>query len=269
MVIDFHTHVFPDALAERAVSGMAKNTGILPYLHGKVDELINSMAEAGIDKSVLLPVLTKPSQFKTVNEYTLSIAHKYDNGTELIPFGGIHPDSPTLKDDIKEIRRLGMKGIKLHLDYQQIDFDDPRNIKAVDIASEEGLAIVVHAGLDMAFPRHVHCTPQHVLNLLNEVTPEKLIVAHMGGLYFFDEVEEMLVGKNVYFDTAYFIGKTNHKQITRIIRKHGADKVLFATDSPWGSQKQNMELFDTFELTKEEEEMIKYKNAYKILGIEE
>ncbi len=269
MIIDFHTHVFPDSMAKRVVDNMAVETGIMPYLDGTVGALTDSMAKAGIDISVLLPVLTKPSQFKTVNNYELGIAHEYDNGTRLIAFGGVHPDSPTLKDDIKEIRRMGMKGIKLHPDYQQIDFDDPRNIRAVDYASEEGLITVVHAGLDMAFARHVHCTPPMVVNLLKEITPRNLVLAHMGGLYYFDEVEELLIEKDVYFDTAYFIGKTNHRQITRIMRNHGIDRILFATDSPWGDQKKNVELFDTFELTAKEQEAVFCKNAMRLLGMEE
>lgn len=267
MIIDFHTHVFPDNMAKRVVDNMAVATGIMPYLDGTVGALTDSMAKAGIDISILLPVLTKPSQFKTVNNYELSIAHKYDNGAKLVAFGGVHPDSPTLRDDIREIRRMGMKGIKLHPDYQQIDFDDPRNIRAVDYASEEGLITVVHAGLDMAFARHVHCTPPMAVNLLKEISPEKLVLAHMGGLYYFDEVEEMLIDKDVYFDTAYYIGKTNPRQITRIMRNHGIDKILFATDSPWGDQTKNVELFDTFELNDEELKKVFYQNALKLLGV--
>lgn len=267
MIIDFHTHVFPDNMAKRVVDNMAVATGIMPYLDGTVGALTDSMAKAGIDISILLPVLTKPSQFKTVNNYELSIAHKYDNGAKLVAFGGVHPDSPTLRDDIREIRRMGMKGIKLHPDYQQMDFDDPRYIKAVDYASEEGLITVVHAGLDMAFARHVHCTPPMVVNLLKEISPEKLVLAHMGGLYYFDEVEEMLIDKDVYFDTAYYIGKTNPRQITRIMRNHGIDKILFATDSPWGDQYLNVNLFDTFELNDEELKKVFYQNALKLLGV--
>lgn len=270
MIIDFHTHVFPDSMAERVVHNMAVETGIMPYLTGTVGDLTTSMEKAGIDISILLPVLTKPSQFNTVNHYELEIARTYENGTRLIAFGGIHPDSPTLKEDIKEIRRLGMKGIKLHPDYQQIDFDDIRNIRAMDYASEEGLITVVHAGLDMAFAKHVHCTPPMVVNALKEISPERLVLAHMGGLYYFDEVEELLIDKDVYFDTAYFIGKTNPRQITRIMRKHGLDKILFATDSPWGDQPKNVELFKTtFDLTEEELEKIFWKNAVKLLNMED
>ncbi|MBR5338436.1 MAG: amidohydrolase family protein [Lachnospiraceae bacterium] len=269
MIIDFHTHVFPETMAKRVVDNMAVATGIMPYLDGSVGALTDSMARAGVDISILLPVLTKPSQYNTVNNYELSIAHEYENGTRLIAFGGVHPDSPTLKEDIKGIRRMGMKGIKLHPDYQQIDIDDPRNIRVMDYASEEGLITVVHAGLDMAFARHVHCTPPMVVNVLKEISPERLVLAHMGGLYYFDEVEELLVDRDVYFDTAYFIGKTNPRQITRIMREHGMDKILFATDSPWGDQTQNVNLMDTFELTPEELEKVFYKNAVKLLDMPE
>ena len=207
MIIDFHTHVFPDHMAKRVVDDMAVATGIMPYLDGTVGALTDSMAMAGIDISVLLPVLTKPSQFKTVNNYELSIAHKYDNGTKLVAFGGVHPDSPTLRDDIREIRRMGMKGIKLHPDYQQIDFDDPRNIRAVDYASEEGLITVVHAGLDMAFARHVHCTPPMAVNLLKEISPEnqallqEQVSAYPSFRLVFDHVSEYIKDRHFYTES--------------------------------------------------------------------
>ena len=116
MIIDFHTHVFPDKIAAGAIEGMSKETGILNYLYGTRDELVASMGRAGVDISVLLPVVTKPKQFKTVNDYAEGIAHTYDNGSRLIAFGGVHPDSPNLREEIKELRSRGFKGIKIHPD---------------------------------------------------------------------------------------------------------------------------------------------------------
>ena len=268
MIIDFHTHVFPDHMAARVIDNMAVETGIMPYFHGTRDELINSMAENNVDISVLLPVVTKPSQFKTVNTFAQSIAKTYDNGARLIAFGGVHPDSPTLKEELTELRNQGIKGIKLHPDYQGMDFDDPRFIRAINLAAENDMITVVHSGLDMAYSRHVHCTPDKVVNALDKIDPEKVVLAHMGALYYFDEVEDMLCGKGFYFDTGYFIGKTSPRQITRLMRKNGIDRILFATDYPWNSHKQSVGLMDTFQLTPEELDMVLYKNAARLLDID-
>ena len=63
MVIDFHTHAFPDAVAERAISSLLKACGSL-YLNctdGTAGDLVKKMDEFGVDISVLQPVITRVS----------------------------------------------------------------------------------------------------------------------------------------------------------------------------------------------------------------
>lgn len=259
-MIDFHTHMFPDAIAPKTIPYLERVGNTKAYTNGTYDDLLRSTIEAGIDISVILPVVTKPSQFGSINRFAASI-----DDSHLLSFGGIHPDSGDYKEELREIRSMGMKGIKLHPDYQGTNFNDIRYKRIVSYASELGLIISVHAGVDIGYPDPVHCTPKMAKEVLDDVQPEKLVLAHMGGHALWDDVENLLVGSDVYFDTGYAFGIIPDEQFIRIVKNHGSDKVLFATDSPWGGQKEFVEYLRNMPLSEEEKENIFDKNARKLL----
>lgn len=262
MVIDFHTHMFPDKIAERTISFLASVCQTRPYTDGTSEGLRASAKEAGIDVSVVLPIVTNPSQFESINRF----AAGFQEG-RLLSFGGIHPAEDNYKEQLRQIKDMGMKGIKLHPDYQEIRFNDIRCKRVVSYASELGLIVSVHAGRDPKCPDDVHCTPQMAEELIREVEPEKLVLAHMGGNELWDEVEEYLVGKDVYFDTGVVLDRMEEEQFLRIVRTHGADKILFATDSPWAGQGEFVSLLRQMALTEEEKEQILWRNGRRLLGI--
>lgn len=269
MIIDFHTHIFPDHLAEKTINILETKGGSKAFTNGTLDGLVNSMIDAKIDCSVILPVLTKPEQFKTVNEFAVRLNEKYNgiNNVKLISFGGIHPDSSDYKYELKEIATMGLKGIKLHPDYQDTMFDDIKYMRIIDYASELGLITSVHAGLDIGYPDHIHCTPKAARKVIDEVAPEKLVLAHFGGYMCWDDVEKYLVGQNVYFDTAYIHNTINQEQFLRILQNHGDGKILFATDSPWSGHKESIEWLRNLKMPHETLEKILYKNALELLRI--
>ena len=142
----------------------------------------------------------------------------------------------------------------------------------MDYAAEKDLGIIVHAGEDVGLPETVHCTPERILNLWKHIQPEKLIFAHMGGWKMWDEVEEKLLGLPFYLDTAIVLNpifpvKLENEQFVRMVRKHGADRILFGTDSPWADQKNFVALLEHMPLTEEEKAAIFSENAKKLLGI--
>lgn len=273
-VIDFHTHVFPDKIAARTIDMLKQKGGIPAYSDGTEHGLLRSMNEADISLSVVLPVVTKPEQFDTINTFAAAINEYYFSGeglhapNRLLSFGGIHPDCEDYKDKLNKIAGLGLKGIKLHPDYQRTYFDDIRYMRIIEYATELGLIISVHTGVDVAYPDDVHATPKRIQRVLREVKPEKLVLAHYGGLYMWDEVEELVVGEPVYLDTAVINGKIKPEQFLRMYRNHGSEKILFATDSPWSGQKEFLEWLSKLDLTQTEKENLLYRNARKLLAEE-
>lgn len=262
MIIDFHTHMFPDRIAESTIRFLADTCQTSPHTNGTYEGLSASTREAKIDLSVALPVVTKPSQFRSINEF----ASHYRDGN-ILSFGGIHPACDDYRSELRELKEMGFLGIKLHPDYQDMYFNDIRYKRILDYASELGLIVVVHAGKDPKCPDHVHCTPEMIEEVLNEVAPEKLVLAHFGGNEMWDEVEQRLIGRNVYLDTAVVLDTMPEEQFVRMVRAHGADKVLFATDSPWRGQTEFVKRMKEISLTEEERTQIFSGTAQNLLNI--
>ena len=261
-MIDFHTHIFPDQIAEKTIPHLASVCKTEPFTNGKYDGLLRSTEEAGLVCSVVLPVVTAPKQFDSIHRFAMQFLEG-----KLISFGGIHPEHADYKEKLRWIKEQGFKGIKLHPDYQGTYFNDIRYKRIISYASELDLVVLTHAGFDPVCPNDVHCTPQMAAEVINEVQPAKLVLAHMGGNEMHDEVERHLVGRDVYFDTSYVMDKMKTDQFVRIIRNHGADKILFASDSPWAGQKEFVELFEQMPLSQEEKDWIGNGNARKLLRI--
>lgn len=264
MIVDFHTHTFPDKIAAKAIASLAEKGGTKPFLDGTLSSLKKSMRLGGIDCSVILPVATRPEQVSSINRLAAEL-----NGKDGIFYAGaIHPDCGNTEQILDEIKAAGLFGIKLHPDYQGVYFTDDRILKILEAAARRGLYIVTHAGRDVAFPNDVHCSPDHVLyalETLGEVIHNRLILAHMGGCDMGEEVLEKLCGKPVYMDTAFVLDR--YPELCReIIKAHGADKILFATDSPWADQKRCAEIIRGFGLPERELSLILCENAKRILN---
>ena len=267
MIVDFHTHIFPDKIAARTIEKLENIASVKAFTDGREHSLSASMQKAGVDLSVVLPVVTKPEQFDTVNEFAMQLNEKYQQQkTRLLSVGGIHPDTLDFRRELRVIKELGLLGIKLHPDYQNTYFDDIKYMRILDYASELGLISVVHAGVDIGFPDHVRCNPERIRKVIDQVQPENMVLAHYGSFDLWRGVEELLVGENVYLDTAYIFGFIEDSTFLRILKNHGADKILFATDSPWSGQKESLEHLRALGLTKEELQQISGENAQNLLG---
>lgn len=267
MTVDFHTHIFPEKIAAKTIAQLEDRAHVRAFGDGLESGLVSSMEEAGVDVSVVLPVVTKPEQFHTINRFAAQLNEKYlDKQTRLWSFGGIHPDSPDYKGELRAIKELGLLGVKLHPDYQDTYFDDIRYMRILDYASEIGLVTIVHAGVDIGFPDNVHCTPKRIRKVLDEVEPRNLVLAHYGGFAMWEDVEELLAGSEAYLDTSFIVGGLEKEMFLRILRKHGADRILFATDHPWSGQKETLEYLRSLAIPHEDLDKILGQNAKNLIG---
>lgn len=270
MVIDFHTHIFPDKVAEKAIPHLASIINLMPSMDGTLDGLRASMERSGVDVSVVLPVVTVPRQFDSILRFASAVNEKWAEAshTRIISFAGIHPDHPDYKEQLKLIASEGFKGIKIHPNYQGIHFDDIRFKRLIYTASELGLAVLTHAGFDPVTPDEEFCSPDMILDVLRDTAPPRLILAHMGSNENYEEALEKLCGQKVYLDTAYSVLHMEDALLTRMIHSHGADKILFATDAPWADQKACVEKIQNLSgLFEEEKKQILFENAQYLLGI--
>ena len=276
MIIDMHTHIFPDKIADKAIINLEriadKGTGIEGSLKARTDGtyngLISSMKESGVDISLVLPVMTKPSQFDTVNEYAAEINGK--NG--IYSFGGMHPDCENPEEKLDKIKSFGLLGIKLHPDYQLCSADDARYIRIVRHCLKIGLYVTFHAGYDIGYPEPMYCKPEvfaeayaPILKEYSEAEHPHIILAHLGGITTPKRTLKHLCGLDVYLDLAFVFDKMKTDDIINVIRSHGAERILFATDSPWSDQKESIEALKQLPLTDDEKQAIFHRNAEKIL----
>lgn len=270
MIIDFHTHIFPDKISERTISLLSESAGIPAYSDGTVDGLLKRMEEAGVDISVTLPVLTSPKQFDSVNRFAAEINERFYGASEkrLISFAGIHPDCDDIEGKMRFIKNTGFLGVKIHPDYQGKFITDPGYVKIVKCAMEHGLIVVTHAGVDAGFrDAPVRCTPELALELVRTVPHKKLVFAHLGANEMTERTIDILAGEDVYFDTAYVLKHTDRDTFLRILNKHGEDKLLFATDSPWSDIACDVQILKSYSLGRKTEDKIFFENAKELLGI--
>lgn len=269
MVIDFHTHIFPDTVAQKAIPRLADIIHLVPSMDGTLNGLLASMEEGGISTSVVLPTVTNPLQFDSIIRFADELNSKFiaKGDMRILSFAGIHPDAPDWQEQLNTISHLGFKGIKLHPDYQGTFFNDIRYKRILYRAAELELISLTHTGLDVYSPGIIHCTPEMVLEVIQEVHPQKLVLAHMGCNELYDRTEEKLIGQDIYLDTAYSLSHIEQEQFLRIVRNHGISKILFGTDTPWNSQKEDVQLLSSMPLSQEEKDAILFKNAASLLNL--
>ncbi len=271
MIIDFHTHIFPDKIAIATVEKLKSylcdaGEECAAYTDGTLSSLRESMKKSGVDKSVILPVVTNPKQFDSINRFSAEVNKESD----IIAFGGIHPDNESPEEKLDFIKSLGLKGIKLHPDYQGTYINDEKYIRIIRYAEEIGLITLIHAGYDVLSPDNIHCTPDRAIDMLEKTVAgkdNKIILAHLGGHRGAEESFEKLCGKNVWLDTSYVLNKIPSELVIRMFEKHGFDKILFASDSPWGDQKSFVETLKNLDISEENKEKIFCKNAEHLFAL--
>ncbi len=265
MIIDFHTHVFPDKIARKTIDFLAQKSNNVPDFDGTVEGLKTQMETAGVTLAVSLPVVTNPTQFDSILSFAEHVNQTEEN---IISFAGIHPLCDNLEEKLELVKNANIKGIKIPPDYQGVFIDDERYIKILEICKKLDLIVVTHAGIDCGFRGcPVMCPPDRVKKVIDKVGHNKFVLAHMGGSEMFDEFLSLVAGSDVYIDTAYVLKYLSKEQFLKILEKHGEDKILFATDSPWSNMASDIEILKSFVEDKEILNKILYKNALKLLDI--
>lgn len=263
-IIDFHTHTFPNKLAAGAIGSLEKSSGTKASLNGTNGALLDSMKREGIDKSVLLPIAVKPGNSHTINN--CAIENNKING--FVSFGSVHPLEQDYVSELERIKKAGLKGIKLHPDFQRVFIDDPETVAVMRTAADMGLLITIHGGMDVSFPNLHRSTPKRLAKVLPELKGAKIICAHSGGYRYNDDVLECLLGHDeIYIDTSYSIGQLEMdlQKLIKIYNEIDPTHILFGTDSPWEDQKQSALKVMSLPIDDSLKSKIMYENAERLL----
>jgi hypothetical protein len=244
-VTDFHTHAFPDELAPRAMQAIADLAPgeARPCLDGTVGDLVRSMDEAGIGRSVICSIATAPRQVAPILAWSLRI-----RSDRIVPFGSVHPECEGASAEgsgaeVLRIAESGLLGLKLHPQYQNFALDEERMWPVYEAIAACGLILVLHAGADMAFPlRDDRADPRRLMKVHEAFPTIPIIAAHMGGWMRWREVADVLAGTGVCLETSYTLHMAEPDVMAAILERHSIGRILFGSDSPWRGQAETMEL---------------------------
>ena len=262
MVIDFHTHAFPNMLAERAIFKLGMDSGLFPHSDGTINGLRELMRRDGVDLAVLLPVATNPLNHSRINDFALA-----NSGDGILAFGSVHPDAPDVLEELDRLYSLGFKGIKLHPEYQNFFAGDDKMKPIYRKISELNLITVFHAGPDYGFRPPYHCMATELFGALRWLDAP-VVAAHWGGVNQAEEVLCTLRGiPQLYLDTAFGYGTNIRPYAHEIIDVFGADHILFASDTPWHPPAWEMLLLETLSLEDQVMEAILSGNARRLLRL--
>lgn len=281
MIIDFHTHAFPEKIAERAIDSLAKAADFIPLTNGTVEDLRKKLCGGGVNVGIVLPVATKPEQFSSICGFALEINQSNENENDeekcrIISFGSVHPDDEEWEAHTEKIKELGLKGMKFHPDFQRTFIDDEKYFRIIKKAIAEGLTIAVHAGIDKGYADcPVSCTPERAARLTDRLLKENrsektelpIVFAHGGGYEMHSDVMKYLAGKPVYIDVSMMYKMCSLEEANDLVRVHGAERILFGTDCPWGDPTMTVNFVDSLKITSAEKDLILHENAERLLNL--
>lgn len=261
-IIDCHCHIYPDKIADKAVHSIADFYNIPMLCDGRYESLIKSGDKIGVKHYIVFSVATTPHQVHSINTFISDIVKKSDG--LLTGLGTLHPDSESISDDIEEIISLGLKGVKIHPDFQKFRIDDEK-CEMIYALSEGRLPILMHTGDN----RYNFSNPENLIPVLEKHKNLTVIGAHFGGWSCWKEAAEKLHKyDNFYVDCCSTFNWLSVNKVEELIRIYGSEKVLFGTDFPMWDHETEFEKFNMMNLTVAEKENILYKNALKLFSIE-
>ena len=231
-IIDIHTHIYPVALARRAMEVTGHENDDFKKLPIR-ENLLARMREAGVDLSVNLPVVSKPQNQGEVNRFAKEAARK-----NIISFGGLHPDCENVIEELEKLKDMEMAGIKFHPPFQKVHLEDPKYGEMWRKINELGFPVLIHMGT-ARIVRPYDLYPSGIRKILKFAPDIPIIMAHMGSFCMMKNPDEDLenLPENVFIDTAMSAELEEAGEFEKIVRQFGTKRVLYGCDFPYGSQK--------------------------------
>ena len=239
MIIDVHSHEFPDQIAVRAMNGMCRMTegNLWPVGDGTLQNHLDAMELAGVDKAISCPIATKPKMFEGLFRRACDIkdgALGERARTKIIPFASVHPLDPDVMTHLEMIAAAGLKGVKFHCYYQDFSLADRELWPVFQKIADLGLVCLAHCGADIAWDTVGLCGPREIEVLMKNVRGLRFIAAHLGGSDGYPPHEtDRILECGAYIDTSMLHRRWHYDEPMRILRSWPTDRILFGTDFPW------------------------------------
>lgn len=254
-----HVHAWPDKVAAAAVGKLEELTVYAAHYDGTLAGLRGAMDRAGVARSVVQPVATRSESVAGINDWAAGIQDGH-----VTCFGAMHPDHADPAAEIARLAALGLRGVKLHPEFQGFRPDDDRMAPIYESLTRHGLMVFFHAGADIALPTTTS-SPEIFARVLDAYPGLRVVLGHMGGWQQWDDVLDLLAGREVYFETSFSLGFLGRERFVELVRAHGAGRVLFGSDGPLGDA-ADWRAVAASGLDDDELEAIMWRNAERLLG---
>lgn len=204
----------------------------------------------------------------------------------IIPFGSVYVNGTEteLERQLAEVDALNLKGIKLLPTLQLFNPSGSENFETIcEWCEKKGKIITFHTGCDpgpFEIPEVAEdANPKYLIPALEKYKPT-IILGHFGaysayhpGIWFEEALSVAKEFENVYGDTSAATGFLVQKDIAMKIREQvGFERILFGSDFPvvWGCTiKSEVDTIIAAEsLSQEEKELVLFRNAKRIFGVE-
>lgn len=258
---DTHAHIYPGKIAEKASDSVGSFYDMHMNNVGMPHVLSQRGKEAGIDKFLVSSVATKLAQVRSINDF---IERKCSEYPEFVGLAAWHSDVEDIFAELDDIQQRGLKGIKLHPDFQNFYIDDEKMLPFYSEADRRGLIILFHVGDS----RTEFSSPRRLMNVLEKLPDFTCIAAHLGGYTEWDEARQALHGTNVYVDTSSSLFALTKDQALRSIEHFGIDKTMFGTDFPMWNPKEELDRFFDLGLSEEDNRKILYDNFARLFRLD-
>ena len=235
-IADIHAHIFPHKLAEKASASIGSFYGTHTGHLASVETLLPLEAQAGITYCAVSISATSASQVQHINDFIASETQAHSN---LIGLGTLFPTMEGLEAEVERMVALGLRGVKIHPDFQHIPIDLPEAVPMYRAVAKAGLPVLFHMG----DARYDYSSPQRLTNLVRQVPDLIAIAAHFGGWQAWDKSYDHVQPENVFYDTSsslMFLGK---ERALDFLDKLGAQRFLFGTDFPMWTPAEELQRF--------------------------
>ena len=274
MMIDVHTHTFPERIAQRALQKLTEKVDhtITPVSDGTNAGLLQAMRRSNVDRAVLCPIATKPEQAPDILAEACAIRdgeRGEDAARHFIPLASVHPSDPKWAARLRAVADADIRGVKLHPYYQEFVLDSPELLTFFKQCCDLNLVVQCHCGYDAGFPFDPVCGPDRVAHVIREIPGLRFIAAHLGGWLDWESSVKHLLGENVYLDTSVLRHGMDNPHAQRLLREHGPDKLLFATDAPWMSFEDGINFVRSAGFSPEHEAAVFGENAQQLFAVDD
>ncbi|HHT96017.1 MAG TPA: amidohydrolase family protein [Clostridia bacterium] len=260
-IADSHTHIYPDKIAMKASKSIGDFYGIPMFYNGTVKELLENGSRINIKKYLVCSVSTTSQQVISINDFIISQCLEHE---EFVGLAAMHQDFNNVEKELERVAEQGLKGIKMHHDFQKVYSDDERFFRTYKKAEEAGMVCLLHAGDD----RYDYTRPKRIISVMEKFPNLKCIAAHFGGYKCWEEAYKTYKGTdNLYFDTSSSLYSLKPDEARDIIREFGSDRFLFGTDYPMWDAKTELERFLSLNLTERENSSILYDNFINLFNL--